>query len=68
MKYHRELQKLIKNCPRSNQNLNHALIKSVRNFKLIIPIFESADLFKEISLVQLYSSSYKFQYLSFNPN
>ena len=57
MKYHRELQKLIKNCPRCNQNLNHSLIKSVRNFKPIIPIFESADLIKEISLDRLYSSS-----------
>ena len=55
--YHKELQKLIKNCPRTKQNLNHALIKSVRNFKLIIPIFESADLFKEIALDRLYSSS-----------
>ena len=57
MKYHRKLQELIKNCPRSNQYLNHALIKSVKNFKPIIPIFDSADLFKEISLDRLYSSS-----------
>ena len=57
IKYHIELQELIKNCPRTKQNLNHALIKSVKNFKQIIPIFESADLFKKIALDRLYSSS-----------
>ena len=57
IKYHIELQELIKNCPRTKQNLNHALIKSVRNFKPIIPLFESVDLFKEIALDRLYSSS-----------
>ena len=41
IKYHKELQKLIKNCPRSKLSLNHALIKSTKNFKLIIPITET---------------------------
>ena len=56
MKYHRELQKLIEDCPRSNQNLKHALIKSVKNLKPIISIFERVDLIKEISLDRKNSS------------
>ena len=41
IKYHQELQKLIKNCPRSKLHLNHAIIKSTKNFKPIIPITET---------------------------
>ena len=30
IKYHKELQELIKNCPRSNENFNHAIIKKTQ--------------------------------------
>ena len=41
IKYHKELPKLIKNCQRSKLSLNHAIIKSSKNFKPIIPISET---------------------------
>ena len=48
IKYNKELQKLIKNCPRINENFNHAIIKNTKNFKPIIPITETT---LEISLL-----------------
>ena len=38
---YKELQKLIQSCPRSKLSLNHAIIKSTKNFKPIIPITET---------------------------
>ena len=41
IKYHYDFQKLIQSCQRSKLHLNHALIKSTKHFKPIIPITET---------------------------
>ena len=49
IKYHKDLQELIKNCPRilPPLNLNHVIIKSVKNFKSVIPTLETVDYIPE---------------------